>query len=676
MGKAIFSMAFHCYQPVFNFDWELENAFKTAYLPLLETLENFPEVKASFHYSGNMLEWFSEKHPDYIDKIAKLLGRGQIELISGGCFEPIMILIPERDRYEQLKINEGIIARLFNVKPEGAWLAERVWQPDLAATFSRAGIKYTIVDDHHIFRAGLDKNKIFAPCVTGSESSPITLFPALTPLRYFIPFQQPDFTMNYFKNIIKTENLDSACFFFADDGEKFGAWPHTYKWVHKKGWLKRFFGQIRENSDWLQTMTYSEVLSARKGGKVNHVPGSSYAEMMQWCGGDFNNFLKKYPEVNRMHKRMIFVSDMLHRIASDKENPASTSRDFYLAKRELFKAQTSCAYWHGTFGGFYLPHLRSGVYKHLIKAQGIAEGIREREKSGLRAIRHDLDGKRSEVVLGNKSLDVFIASGGAAVTELDYKKLQSNLVNTISRVKEDYHKKLGRHYYLKINQARKAVQRGENADIHDVLGLGERGLRKVLGYDDYERLSFLSHIFRERKPWEKIIHNRASYDNFLKGAYSSRTEADKTSIACILSKRDKIFTNDAEPLDIGVLKKILVGPEEAVIFTHKILNHSDRPYLFKYAVEFNFLIWDNSFSLRPRLWETDRFSMRDKFSDIKVDFTLNKRFTIFTYPIYSVNETEKGLRKNFQGISILIGDEVFLDAADETEKMEILTKIG
>ncbi len=42
------------------------------------------------------------------------------------------------------------------------------------------------------------------------------------------------------------------------------------------------------------------------------------------------------------------------------------------ARAELYRGQCNCAYWHGAFGGIYLPHLRNAVYNHLIAAENFA----------------------------------------------------------------------------------------------------------------------------------------------------------------------------------------------------------------------------------------------------------------------------------------------------------------
>lgn len=645
-------MAFHCNQPVFNFHDEIENAYRSAYLPLVDTLGEFPGIKASFHYSGYMLEWLSENHPDYIEKLKNLVEKGQIELIGGGCFEPVMALIPERDRCEQLEMNERIINRLFGVKSRGAWITERVWEPELIETLSSGGLEYAILDDYHLVKAGLEEDDIYSPCLTQKGEKKVTLFPALTPLRYFMPFRSPEAVIEYLKDLREEDALKEKCFFFADDGEKFGAWPYTYQWVHKKGWLKKFFHLLEENSDWLESATYSEVLDSTEPKKVGEVPESSYPEMMEWSGGGFKNFLKKYPEANRMHKRMISVSDMLEEASLDGSSLGRGRLE--AAKKELFKAQTGCAYWHGTFGGLYLPHLRSGVYEHLIEAQNIIESGKA-TKGFLRSAERKLDGSRSEAVIENEFLRAFITSSGASLSELDYKPLKVNLVNTMSRKKEDYHQKLNKSYPARLKEARKALLRGELANVHDLLGVAEMGLGSMLIYDDYQRGSFLTHIFKDKRPWKKMRLGRSSYDSFLKGKYASSFDAGKDSITHVFSKRDRLKTEKGRPFDIEVIKKVRIGKDKAIFFTHEVLRDEEFP--LRSAAEFNFLIWDKAVIARPILMETDKFSLKDMYSGVRLDFFLNDKFTIFSYPVYTVNETEEGLKKTFQGVSVIAGSE-------------------
>ena len=41
------------------------------------------------------------------------------------------------------------------------------------------------------------------------------------------------------------------------------------------------------------------------------------------------------------------------------------------AVRALYKAQCNCAYWHGAFGGVYLPFMRGALWHHLMRAEGM-----------------------------------------------------------------------------------------------------------------------------------------------------------------------------------------------------------------------------------------------------------------------------------------------------------------
>ena len=43
------------------------------------------------------------------------------------------------------------------------------------------------------------------------------------------------------------------------------------------------------------------------------------------------------------------------------------------ARTALYRGQCNCSYWHGAFGGIYLPHLRNAVYNHLIAADNLLD---------------------------------------------------------------------------------------------------------------------------------------------------------------------------------------------------------------------------------------------------------------------------------------------------------------
>ena len=643
--KAQFAMALHCFQPVFNPAWEMEYAYEHSYLPFVKTLEEFPLIKATIHFSGNMIEWFEKKHPEYITLVKSLLERGQVELIGGGYFEPVMALIPERDRKEQLKMNSNIVKRVFSTKPTGAWMTERVWLPELAETLSGEGIKYTILDDHHFTSSGMKEEEIYRPYSVLQGEEKVVLFPSSTKLRYMIPFSSAHKVMDYMKEVFEASDSEEVNFFFADDMEKFGSWPHTHKHVYRRRWLKKFFSLLEESSDWLATCTFGEVALSSRPVSLRHLPESMYPEMDSWSGGSFTNFLDKYPEARRMHNRMMSVSD---KVESSQESMAK--KEAQKTREELFKAQTSCPYWHGTFGGVYLPHLREGVYRHLLNAEKGLDELNSSGKDKVTIAEVDFPSGGTETVLDSEKLKVFTSSRGGKLTEIDLKKRGINLINTITRKEEEYHKKLDKGHFRVMKKARKAFLSGELADVHDLLGVKERGLKRSLSYDTYEKSAFLTHIFEGKK---EFLEKDFTGKSLLSGVFSSSVETEGDVISLLLARRERT----KKGLDLEVKKRITLGEGEAVHLTHEVVKHSETEAGIYYAVEFNFLVRDREAEKRIRKFKSDHFTLKDRFSDMEVDFFMDRPFDILKYPLYSINETESGLGRTFQGVCVVIGSE-------------------
>ncbi len=59
-------------------------------------------------------------------------------------------------------------------------------------------------------------------------------------------------------------------------------------------------------------------------------------------------------------------------------------------------AQCNCGYWHGAFGGIYLPHLRNAVYNHLIAADNLLDrAARQVRRRGSKAAAERFEFRRS-----------------------------------------------------------------------------------------------------------------------------------------------------------------------------------------------------------------------------------------------------------------------------------------
>src|SRR2546425_1216893 len=381
------ALVFHQHQPAGNFPSVFQEVTERAYAPLVATLYRHPEVKASLHFSGPLLDWLEANRPDVIGDLSDLVGRGQIELLSGGYYEPVLVGVPRRDGVAQIRALSDRVHAIFGQRPLGAWLTERVWEPHLPSLLAEAGVAYTVLDDEHFLQAGLRPEELGESFVTEDQGLPVIVFPGSVKLRYLIPFRDVSQTM---RELRARADEGARLVVYADDGEKFGAWPGTYQRVHKDGWLEQFFSAIAQ-ADFIQTTTLEDAWIFQKPARRIYIPGGSYPELAEWAlepnaakryqqarnklGDDLSplvaaplwrNFFAKYPESNGLQKRMLIVSEELAR-----RSILDASAEVRQAQQNLWRAQGNDVYWHGVFGGIYFPHLRADAYASLLKAERI-----------------------------------------------------------------------------------------------------------------------------------------------------------------------------------------------------------------------------------------------------------------------------------------------------------------
>ena len=106
----------------------------------------------------------------------------------------------------------------------------------------------------------------------------------------------------------------------------------------------------------------------------------------------------------------------------------------------LHRAQANDAYWHGLFGGLYLPHLRRAVWSNLLALE--AELDRLAPRPALQRGDFDLDGC-DEIFLHSSALQIVVRlDGNAAPHELASYPLLQNFGDTLRRSREHYHQRV------------------------------------------------------------------------------------------------------------------------------------------------------------------------------------------------------------------------------------------
>ena len=203
MKSVIFSFATHNHQPLGNFEHVFESAYEKSYLPFFALAEKYPKFRFATHFTGILLEWIEANHPEHIALLGRMVQSGQLEMISGGYYEPILSVIPAGDQQAQIAMLSQKIRDLFHTEPRGMWLAERVWerQPLASVLSYNAGMQYVLLDDTHFLSAGLRERKSYGILSDGRRrQSTAQFFPF--PWRFVmrIPFSTVDETLRLLRD--------------------------------------------------------------------------------------------------------------------------------------------------------------------------------------------------------------------------------------------------------------------------------------------------------------------------------------------------------------------------------------------------------------------------------------------------------------------------------------------
>ena len=677
----------HNHQPVGNFDFVFESTYQKAYKPFLDMLEKYKDIKFNFHYTGSLLSWIEKNHPEHIEKLKNLAKEKRIEIQSGGFYEPIMPSIPDKDKDIQIKKLNNYIKDKFKVKARGAWIAERVWEPTLVKNLAKNGIKYIMLDDSQFLTTGIDTKNIYGYFITDNENYKLNIFPISQELRYLIPFREAKKSIEYLKSIA-TEEGDRVVVLH-DDGEKYGDWPGTQKWVYEDKWLENFFEALSKEKDIIKTTTYSEYIKKYPPISKIYIPNGSYEEMLTWVlpakvqdefhskleelkksneneiitrfmrGGFWRNYFSKYSESNRMNKRMIYASNIFDRFKF-KRNKDKIKEDKEIALDYLLQGQCNCPYWHGTFGGLYLNNLRHATYSNLIKSTSISEKNIYGENYFIKKnIDFDMDG-RDEVIISSEKETLIFHSLSGSLIEWDLKKENPiNLIDTLKRREEAYH----------ISAMRNTNNNNQNeghVSIHEIAKKVDEKIAKYLVFDKNEKVFGVDHFFNKMPSAEEfqLLQYEENADFFESFYKIIEDKIDKDFAKVIFKRKGKI--NGKE---INLIKKYIVNSKGGFLLEATFENKSGEEIEFVYALENNITLLaggekDRYYTgedkrISENLSETGEwtgkiFAMTDEaYIKIKILIEAEEETTFLYMPNYTISDAVDKLEMNYQNSTVV-----------------------
>ena len=670
MSDARLSLCFgvHDHQPVGNFDHVIAEASARAYQPFFELVRRRPELRVAVHVTGSLLEWLREHEPRTFDALGTIVAVGQVELLTGGFWEPILAILPDHDKVGQIRALSDYLKRQFGVRPRGMWLAERVWEPGLPAALVEAGVEYVLVDDTHFALAGFDPDALGGWYLTEDRGARLGVIPISQRLRYLIPFADIEDTVRH----LESRRGQVGAVTVVDDGEKLGVWPGTWEHCYRDRWLDRFFDRIAALG-WVDLSTVSDIVDRFKASGRAYLPTASYREMGEWAltpsagrdldrareviggvedggrlvgllrGGFWRSFLVKYPEVADIYCKMLRLSDAVAREIARRPDDAR----LHEARQAIWRGQANDAYWHGVFGGCYLPHLRRAIKQSLLEAERLLAAVAGRGPIGWARGDANADGAE-EVIVETPDLTVTVnPDRGGTITELAWLPRRLDLADVLTRRPERYH-----------DQLRTAG--GSAAPTIDAAGgparHKEEGLAERLEYDDVRRASLTDGWFDLGVEIDPVAPWSTARRCFAGEPLSTTLEREADALT---------LTMRAAPSGdlLEVDKRITV---RANIVEARYRLRSPAPLRGTFAVQWNLAMTagpapDRYFALegRPSLGSSgdvrqDRLTLIDEWIGVEAQIDASPATEIAWGPVETVSVSEAGFERIYQGTALLL----------------------
>ena len=706
MSKKVYlSLVFHNHQPVGNFDSVFRAAHDKSYLPLIELLHRHPQIKVGMHFSGSLRDWLLANEPFLYERLAVLVQRGQVEILGGAYYEPILIMLSDADKRGQMDKLTHAIEQDFSIRPRGMWLAERIWEPHLAKPIAEAGLTYTILDDTHFRYAGFKQEELYGYYVTEEQNKPLRLLSAQTEMRYRIPYETVRGVMNRLRDIQRSlYTQGDALVLMADDGEKFGMWPGSYQHCWTNGYMDSLFTTLAEAQDagWLQTITPGDYVDNYPALGRAYLPTSSYIEMTEWAlpsdsaeefehlrsgmlteiehvqsydrgrsdylnsvlsfmrGGFWRGFMVKYPEVNHMQKRGGYISDRTYTLEDEGQRTT--------ALNHIWAAQSNCAYWHGVFGGIYLFHIRAANYAHLLEAQALITG----DTITVDKVDFNLDGREELIVNGYPFTLTIHPHRGGAIFELDDLPSRYNLVNIMTRRREGYHVKL-----LRAAELNQVVTPG-HPDWDNIYRVGaeavrarEPNLERRLVGDWHRRGLLIDHFLSEETTLEGF--SRAQYGeqgDFVTGTYTADVSGSGgKSVSIHLSRDGHVWVNGVHR-PIRVEKRIKLAHDDREIeVEYTVTNLSEAALTLRFGVEtafgldggdsdqWSFEIEDvdvvSNLGVMGQYQDVEEYKLSTQIRGFELEVELDDPAELWRFPLEPVTMSEYGYESVHQGAVFL-----------------------
>ncbi len=585
MRKVKLILGTHNHIPIGADQAAAEKRYQKAFKPLLAVLYRYPDFPVALHYSGVLLEWLEEFHPEFLMLLEEMVKRGQVEVLGGGYFDPVLSLIPTNDKLGQLEKMTTWLRGRFEIRPRGCWIAEKIWEPSLASVLRVSGIDYTFLDDGQFRIAGVRDSRLFCPSIAEDQGKIISVFPICGELGTLAATADPSEAISFLHSLESDPTGGAPVAVLLEDGLS------ASSGFLRGDWLERFIRMAQENCEWLQATTPGQYLREHPPAERLYVPSLSSMDMMGWAlspevrgkylearkkslaetdverflvGGHFRQFLIRYPEAWLMYAKMMYTHVIVNQVRGDRYKKKA-------AQNELWKGQCHFAYWSGIEGGIYDNLLRKAVYHSLIEAEKITRAT-EIFVPSIISVDYDLDNSIEYLYQGSE-LNAYIHAKGGALFELDFLPASWNYLDTM-------------------------IQR--DAAEHS----GQQpGAQSALTGAMYPRRAFLDHFLPTAGTLAEFQAGRCPENgDFLAGSYEL-VELNR-ALPELLMRRTAAVSADGAPRTVSIEKRFVFRPRSIDVY-YKVSNLGESEMSVRFGVEMNV-------SLAARAVESGRLFLLDE----------------------------------------------------------------
>jgi alpha-amylase len=329
-----------------------------------------------------------------------MLKRKQIEILSGGFYEPAMHLLSPQDRMGQIEMLSTYIRKHFGKRSTGAWIPGECWEQNVVTPLSNCAIAYTFLPESHFVAAGVGDADLGLPVYTENQGALIMVFSILPIGR--TENRTLSLTVENLLALIEERGQNGVYTIFP---ERFSSIEGTGDTVGNSGNIHAFLESCVApgwNINWTLPSRIREKYSSEKRQSLQRLY-FPYAEEKK--------FLTECSEANTIYAKMVFTRDLVRQLRGDRERKNAALHDVY-------KAQCWNLYTSSARHNISDPALRQAAYRALLSAE---LAVRETKKAvnSLYSFDFDFDGGDEDVFRG-KNICFYAHRKGGHIFGIDY----------------------------------------------------------------------------------------------------------------------------------------------------------------------------------------------------------------------------------------------------------------